>query len=386
MGSMQRLTLGLGFPVCLALACASYDPGPAAPELVPNPSSNPEPEPEPAVEPEPDPEPEPTVDEPVAAGEVAPETLGFDGRATPDTSSERHTESNDGLAPVSKRLPGERIEVSSMQEFVAALGSDRTIVMKPGVYVWRDGDVLGNAEGPESYNELSKHLRDGTIHDVDNLTIVGLGSGARILQPDAYDHVLAFQNVRGLTLYNLVLGHHADRGWCAGGVVRIIGGKDVVIDGLEMFGSGTEGLTLSQVKDVEVGHSVIWGCSEQLSTIFHAKNVRIHDTIFRDNGPDLLRGFNLGRAEVLMQRVTIRDNQCGKPMDGYGTLFSDGSGYPDLPGVTDHGRPKIRVTGPKRVAITFEDGVISDNRFSAMSDSPDSVDLVRSQVEQSGWD
>lgn len=73
-------------------------------------------------------------------------------------------------------------------------------------------------------------------------------------------------------------------------------------------------------------------------------------------------------------------------MDGYGPLFSDGSGYPALPGVTNHGKPKIRVTGPKTVAITFGDGVISDNRFSALSDSPSSVDVVRSRIERSGWD
>ena len=139
-------------------------------------------------------------------------------------------------------------------------------------------------------------------------------------------------------------------------------------------------------EDVEVRHSVVWGCSEQLSTIFHAKNVRIHDTLFRDNGPDLLRGFNLGRAQLQMQRVTIRDNHCGEPMDGYGTLFSDDSEYPDLPGVTDHGAPKVRVKGPQGVRVTFEDGVIRDNRFSALSDTAKTVDVRRSTLERSGWD
>lgn len=380
MVSMQRVTLGLALPLCVALACASHDPAPGQPDPLPVPTAQIEPS-----APGPLGAGHPRQPVPGPEGEVAPEAIDFDGRGTPDTSNERHTEAVDGLAPIAKRMPGERIEVASMREFITALGSDRTIVMKPGVYVWRDGDVLGYSDGAESYDGLSEHLRDGTIHDVDNLTIAGLGEGARILQPDAYDHVLAFHNVRGLTLYNLVLGHHADRGWCAGGVVRIIGGRDIVIDGLEMFGSGTEGLTLSEVEDVDVGHSVVWGCSEQLSTIFHAKNVRIHDTVFRDNGPDLLRGFNLGRAQVLMQRVTIRDNHCGEPMSGYGTLFSDGSDYPELPGVTKHGTPKVRVKGPKDVRVTFEDGQIIDNRFSAMSDSSRSVDLQRSTVERTGW-
>lgn len=374
MTAMQRVRIPLGLSLLLGLACTSHNPH-ASPVAAESESKHAAPEPVGAT---------PRIAVPGSLGEVAPERISFDGRGTADTSAERHTEAKQGLAPIAARLPGERIEVASVREFVAALGSDRTIVMKPGVYVWRDGDVLGYSDGVESYDELSEHWRHGTIVDVENLTIAGLGTGARILQPDGYDHVLAFQDVRGLTLYNLVLGHHVERGGCAGGVVRIIGGRDVVIDGLEMFGSGTEGLTLSHVQDVEVRHCVVWGCSEQLSTIFDAKNVRIHDTVFRDNGPDLLRGFNLGRAEVHMQRVTIRANRCGDPMQGYGTLFSDDSDYSELPGVVDHGLPKIRVTGPQGVRVTFEDGVITDNHFDAMSDRAGSVHILRSTVERSG--
>ena len=387
MTTVLRMALCFGLSACLTLACASHDPTPSEPAVSPAPKKEPpdpdaEPDPEPVAAVE-EPEPQPAADLDVDA---FPKNSGFDGRSTPDTSSERNTEAGQGLDPIAGRMPGKRIEVETMREFVKALGSNRTIVMKPGVYVWNDGDVLGHVSGAESYKGLSKHLRDGTIRGVDNLTIVGMGAGARILQPDSYDHVLSFQDVRGLTLHNLVLGHEEDRGWCAGGVVRIIGGRDIVIDGLEMFGSGTEGLTFSQVEDVEVRHSVVWGCSEQLSTIFHANNVRIHDTVFRGSGPDLLRGFNLGRAQVQMQRVTIRNNRCAPPMQGYGTLFSDDSEYPDLPGVTQHAKPKVRVTGPPNVRVTFEDGVIRDNRFSKLSDNAQTVDIQRSTLARNGWD
>jgi hypothetical protein len=322
---------------------------------------------------------------PGPAGEMAPEEIAFDGRETSDTSSERNTVAHQGFTPIADRMPGERIEVATVREFVSALGSDRTILMKPGIYVWRDADVLGYTDAPESYDDLSEHWRGGTIHDVENLAIVGLGTGARILQPDAYDHVIAFHDVAGLTLYNLVLGHHVDRGGCAGGVVRILGGRDIVLDGVEMFGSGTEGLTMQHVENVEVRHSVVWGCSEQLSTIADAQDVRIRDTVFRDNGPDLLRGFNLARVALRMDRVAIRANLCGAAMEGYGTLFSDGSGYSVFPGVVDHGTPEILVQGPKRVSVAFTDGVIEANEFDRMSDHAGVVKLLRSRVDRGSF-
>ena len=318
-------------------------------------------------------------------GEYPAETYDLDGRKTPDTSAERNTEKDQGWTPVASRLPSKRIEVSTVRELISALGSDRTIVVKPGVYVWRDGDVLGYAKPAESYDKLSKHWRDGTIVDVENLAIVGEGTGPRILQPDSYDHVLSFQDVEGLTLYNLVLGHHVDRGWCAGGVLRIIGGRDLVLDGLEMFGSGTEGLTMTHVEDVEVRKSVVWGCSEQLSTLFYGKNVTITDTIFRDNGPELLRGFNLAHTDLKLERVTIENNLCGSAMAGYGTLFSDGSGYPALPGVADHGEPKIKVKAAKDVSVEVVGGKIVDNKFDRLADRPGAVTVTGSTVERSGW-
>jgi hypothetical protein len=130
---------------------------------------------------------------------------------------------------------------------------------------------------------------------------------------------------------------------------------------------------------------VVWGCSEQLSTVADAKDVRIHDTVFRNNGPDLLRGFNLAHADLRFERVTIRDNQSSGGMEGYGTLFSDGSSYPALPGIADHRTPELLVQGPKQVRVAFVDGVIADNAFDRMSDREGAVKLLRSRVDRNGF-
>jgi hypothetical protein len=382
--------------VCLLLGCDPKpdEPTPAKPvepapkaedtKPEPEPTPEPEPEPEPTPEPAPTPEAEPTPEAPEPyMPELGPED--FDGLTTPDTSSERHTEAEDGFTPVQDRLPEARFEVATMHEFIKALGSNRTIVMKPGVYMWSDGYVIGEGGGTDNYDTLSTHIRDGVIHGLENLAIVGLGTGPRILQPDGYDHVLSFQDVKGLTLYNLILGHHVETGGCAGGVVLIQGGRDIVLDGLDMFGSGTEGFTLQHVENIEVRHSVVWGCSEQLSTAYFTKGLRVHDTVFRDNGPDLLRGFMLGNAEVEMRRVTIRDNTSETTIAGYGTLFSDYSDNGDLPGIKDLGENQITVDAPKGVRVDFREGTITGNRFAAIADDVENVDILGSRVRDNNF-
>ena len=368
--------------VGLLLGC---DPKPdkPTPAKADEPKPTAEPEPEPIPEPEPEPEPEAAPEPEPYAPELGPED--FDARTTPDTSSERHTEAKDGFAPVQDRLPQSRFEVATMRDFIKALGSNRTIVMKPGVYMWSDGYVIGEGGGTENYETLSEHIRDGVIHGVENLAIVGLGTGPRILQPDGYDHVLSFRDVKGLTLYNLILGHHVDIGWCAGGVVLVLGGQDIVLDGLDMFGSGTEGFTLKHVENIQIRHSVVWGCSEQLGTAYFAKDFRVRDTVFRDNGPKLLGGFVLGNAEVEMRRVTIRDNTSEISRAWPSTLFADSSDYMNLSGIKNFGENKITVDAPKGVRVDFQEGTITGNRFSAIATDVKQVDILGSRVRDNNF-
>lgn len=307
--------------------------------------------------------------------------MALDGRKAPDHAELRHTHAKDGWEPIADRMKGERIEVGSVKEFVQALGSKRTIVFRPGVYVWRDADVLGyfDAKTGELYDGLSPHFRAGAIQDVHDLTITSEGDGARILQPDPYDHVLSFVDVERVTLYNLVLGHHNDAGWCRGGVVRVIGGRDLVLDGLGLFGSGTEGLTLTDVQDLELRSSAVWGCTEQLSTFANATGIVVRDTAFVDNGGPtdgrgpLLRGFLFSRASVRFERVTLRGNHSNAGADagdGSGSLFTVDPDH-DVAGTILYDRvPKRRVTGPRTSQVEFIDATLADNTFARAADKP----------------
>jgi hypothetical protein len=307
--------------------------------------------------------------------------IEVDGCTTDDHHEMRHTHASLGWAPIERRMPAKQIRVTTVRELVAALGSDRTIVLAPGNYVWRDGFMQGDDDPStvESTEGLSPHFRGGVISGVRNLTIAGEGTGPRIVQPDSYDHVLSFLDVEGLTLYNLVLGHHVVRGWCRGGVVRLMGARDVVIDGVDMFGSGTEGLSVTDVDGLHVERSVVWGCSEQLSTFVNAQNVTIRDSVFMNNGfPEdggLLRGFTLSHAAVVFDAVDIRDNAGvpGERLEGYGSLFTIDPPY-DVSELILYGSVlQQRVTGPADSRVVLRGGRIERNTFARLSDLPQAI-------------
>jgi hypothetical protein len=223
-----------------------------------------------------------------------------------------------------------RVEVSTMPELLAALGSETVILLRPGRYVFEDSDVLGHADEREplaDWSSLSPHFSDGEIHDLHDLALISLGpEPAVIIQPDSYAPALSFRNVENLGLYNLVIGHRPDQGWCQGGVVRIVEGRNVRIAGSTLFGSGTEGLSLVTVNGLTLRDSVITDCSEQFSTISNSRDVIYERVEIAGNHGDLLRGFAIYRSTVTLVDSAIGDNHPlawdGPSAGSYGLLFA----------------------------------------------------------------
>src|SRR5690606_18087087 len=169
------------------------------------------------------------------------------------------------------------VEVATITELLAALKPDTAFLLRPGRYVFEDSNLL--AEDHEraalpDWSSLSPHYDNGLIHDLHDLALISLGpEPAVIIQPDSYAPALRFRNVEDLALCNLVIGHRPEQGWCQGGVVRIIEGRNVQIAGSTLFGSGTEGLSLVTVDGLTLRDSVITDCSEQFSTISNSRDI-----------------------------------------------------------------------------------------------------------------
>jgi hypothetical protein len=248
------------------------------------------------------------------------------------------------------------IAVENLEQFVAAIGSHRTIEMAPGDYVVTTKDA-------ETLAAKSDNFDGSKIVDVEDLSIVGKGEGVKILSPSQQSIVLEFRNAKKLRLDNLILGHSTETTGCDQGVLQLVGSKDVELHDVEMFGSGAEGLVVLHSQNVLVTDSRVYECSLQLGTFVEAKNVEFRNSSFSGNGKSgnpLLRGFTTSKSTVTFTDVSITDNR-GEPkkQDGYNRLFIfDQDEKMHLP---DDVEGFIDV--PESSRVVFQGGTIARNSF-----------------------
>jgi Right handed beta helix region len=172
-------------------------------------------------------------------------------------------------------------EVATAAELLDAIGSDRTLRLKAGTYVL--------SEVPDKFMEhvVWKTVFDGksiTIKGVKRLTIIGpKDRSAKLLVRPQYAFVLEFKNCEKLRLENLVLGHAPKKGGCQRGVLGFKNVRGANVTNCDLFGCGTEGLTLADVSDFVFSKSKIRDCSYGIMTLKDCKRLSFADSQFTGN-------------------------------------------------------------------------------------------------------
>ena len=187
-----------------------------------------------------------------------------------------------------------QINVTSAQELLDNLGSDRILVITEG-YINLTEALLDDANDHLhiSYEEMETTDKsvfyymetDGPelhIRGLKNLTILsGLDVVSIVIDP-RYANVFTFENCENINLSGLTLGHTDGASECSGAVVQIDFSSEITLDGCRLYGCGTLGVDASMVmslhlKDCEIyecsiGGVVLYGVSD---AIF--ENCSIHD-------------------------------------------------------------------------------------------------------------
>ena len=174
------------------------------------------------------------------------------------------------------------ITVSTAEELVAALGSNRRIILEEGVYnltAVSSMDIINpsiyfaeNFDGPEL-------VLDG----VHNLTIQGAGDGwSEILADPRYAVVMYFLNCSNINIANVKAGH-TEGGYCSGGVFSFESSSGIRIDDTLMYGCGTVGLSIMQVIDMKVANSTIYDCTQGIMDIYYSSDISFKNCVFKDN-------------------------------------------------------------------------------------------------------
>jgi putative cell wall-binding protein len=197
------------------------------------------------------------------------------------------------------------VNVSSSKELIANIAPNTKIVLKAGDYNLLDPKVLDN-----KYVQYNK-VFDGyeiAIKDVNNLTIEAeQGAKVNLLIDPRYAYVMSFTNSSGINISGIVAGHYPNKGSCTGGVFKFENCKDVKIDNSELFGCGTEGLTLNGVDNLQFTSSTIRDCSYGIMTMNNSTNINFNNSTFKDNKEYYL--INILHSDANFEKCNITNNK-----------------------------------------------------------------------------
>jgi len=234
----------------------------------------------------------------------------------------------EGGATPSMRDPRPVIRVKNDDEFLRAIGSDRIIILAPGTFRFPCAPRRNITEHVSLDLGNRAPACDIILHDIHNMKIIGSGPGkSRILQSDPYLWVFCMRKVSNVELANLEMGHPPElKGYCSGGVLSVEWATDVTIRDCVLYGCGTVGLRIENVKRFSFSNSTIRECTYSLIEGLRCKKVKFSDSAFLESGKFDLIEFD-ECADVSFENCRFEGNFTTDGRDGY-SLFKGESGGP----------------------------------------------------------
>lgn len=183
--------------------------------------------------------------------------------------------------------PQETVTVTTADEFLAAIGPNKDIVIDCKDLNLSTATDYGK-NGASPYYNWSDPF-DGpqlTILNVDNMTIRGKdGKDSNCVSAvPRYAQVLSFWNCTNLTVEDLTAGHTEEPGECSGGVLEFQNCDTVSVSGTGLFGCGTVGIQANQCKNLNIDGNEIYDCSSGGVQLGASRHVTMTQNNFHDIG------------------------------------------------------------------------------------------------------
>ena len=179
------------------------------------------------------------------------------------------------------------IHVSTVDELLAAIGPERIIELKDGVYDLSTASDYGG-EGTNVY--YWNETYDGyelVINNVQNMHISAEEAAQpQIVTRPRYANVIKFEDCDTVTLGSLILGHTEERGSCSGGVLYFDNCDEMIVSYCRLYGCGTIGITAINSSEIYALESFIYDCSQSAVYASSCHDVRVMNSVIHDNGVD----------------------------------------------------------------------------------------------------
>ena len=219
--------------------------------------------------------------------------------------------------------PREVVEVSTVEELLAAIGPDREILLEAGTYNLSEASSYGNAVGSDYYKW--GQVSDGyelVLTNVENLAIRGSGMHVTLIETDPrFADVLAMENCRGLEVEAITLGHTRLRGECGGGVISLRQSSDIGLHQLGLYGCGMVGLETETAAHVTLTDSDIYDCSNSAASLGESQDITISGCRIYRIGDEQYGGytyFNIWHSrDVIIDNNEISDSEVSALLSAY---------------------------------------------------------------------
>ncbi|MBR0161210.1 MAG: right-handed parallel beta-helix repeat-containing protein [Oscillospiraceae bacterium] len=189
------------------------------------------------------------------------------------------------LAQAAEVPAGDEVLVKTVDEFLASLGPDRTIVLDGELF---DLSTASNYGGVGTDYYFWQESPDGpalVIHDASGLSIRANNteSGATTIAAiPRYADVLSFRNCDNLFLGGFTAGHTKEPGLCSGGVLNFQNCNQVMIEKMRLYGCGILGIQASYCSSLSVLRTEIYECSQGAGQFFQTDGISFTDCDVHD--------------------------------------------------------------------------------------------------------
>lgn len=225
--------------------------------------------------------------------------------------------------PTEEDAPWQEITVSNIDEFLAALGPNRTIQLAPGTYNLCDASSYGKQTGSLYY--IWEDTYDGyelQLNGMPNLTIIGCGADQTVIETlPRSAAVLQIKNCRDLTIQSLTMGHVEMADYCEGPVLWLRSCGNVNLEGLGLYGCGTEGVYAVRCGDLVINNCHIYDCSTGGVSLDDCDNVSITNSTFDRLGKEDSSALDVldscWSGTVVMDNCTVSDSNVESLINSY---------------------------------------------------------------------
>ena len=181
--------------------------------------------------------------------------------------------------PVAQSQPTAHYVVENATQFLEAIGSKRSILLKPNRY--NLSEVLSAVANPHI------EVRDELLYlvNLENLAIYGEDvRTTKIVVESPFSAVLGFENSHDISVENLELGHAPPSdAICLGAVLASFNSHNLRFKNLKLFGSGAFGLWAENSKNIVMQDSVIKESTSGLMWLYNVKQLTVDNSVFVDN-------------------------------------------------------------------------------------------------------